>query len=384
MLTDLAEHMASSGWRVAIIASDALHGAHGPRLRRRENRDGVDIYRVRTTRLTRFGLVGRAVDSITYFAGAITQLWRGQKTDIAAALTDPPLIVVPTVFMARARGMKCVYWAHDLFPQIAGELGVLRKNGPVYRCLLRVARAAMDRCDQIIVLGDHMARRAVDAGAPRSRTVVVHNWTDTALIRAIPRRAGHLGQFADLRDKFVVLYSGNIGRAHTFSAIIEAAFRLREDDDFVFLFIGRGPRRPELARAVRAGMTNIRLSDPVPRSQLAAALAVASVSLVTEDPRVAGLVVPSKAYGILASGRPLLFIGSRESDIATIVNQHKCGVALGPDDVDGLVDTLRRWRESPEECDLLGMRARDGAMEYDRSSATARWAASVEPLLMQH
>jgi colanic acid biosynthesis glycosyl transferase WcaI len=380
MLTDLTEDLVSFGWDVTVVTSDALYRDDRTRLAVTDEHRGVRIRRIRSTRLQRFALLGRTVDSLGYMAGATRLLLTGPRPDIAVAMTDPPMMMAPFTWAAHRRGAAAVYWAQDLFPQIAGELGVLDKHGAGYRALARTARAASARSDTVIALGERMAQRAIADGAPAEGTRVVHNWADTSAIRPLPQRESSLYRQLGLEGRFVVLYAGNAGRAHDFGSTVQAARELESRDDIAFVFVGSGPRLPELKRALQ-GLRNAHFVPPVPRDRLADCLAVASASLVTEAPAVAGLLVPSKTYGILASGRPILFVGSSDSDVAALIKRHGCGAAVDAADAPALVRQILAWQASPSVVTGLGERARGAAAEYDRHRATKAWAAAVEPLL---
>jgi glycosyltransferase involved in cell wall biosynthesis len=161
--------------------------------------------------------------------------------------------------------------------------------------------------------------------------------------------------------------------------VLHAARALRAWEEIVFMFIGGGKRYPELrAVAEREGLTNVRFLDYLPRERLSFSLSAASVSLVTEDPEVEGLLVPSKTYGILSSGRPLLFVGSPASDVARIVVEADCGVVISPEDGQGLVKAIVALRYEPARLARLGANARRAAEQtYDRRHATGRWAELV-------
>jgi glycosyltransferase involved in cell wall biosynthesis len=223
----------------------------------------------------------------------------------------------------------------------------------------------------------------VRAGAREERTAVVHNWADAAAVRPVPADENPFRREHGLAGKFVVLYSGNAGRAHTFHAVQEAMRRLREDPGILFLFIGGGHRMAEIrAAAERDGVENARFMGYVPREDLIYSLSAADASLVTESPDVPGLLVPSKTYGILASGRPLVFVGAERSDVAAVVRAARCGVVVPADDAAGLVAALSALKNDPAMAAEMGARGRIAAEAvYDRRHATARWAATVEHLM---
>jgi colanic acid biosynthesis glycosyl transferase WcaI len=158
--------------------------------------------------------------------------------------------------------------------------------------------------------------------------------------------------------------------------------RLEDRDDVLFLFIGGGHLMPAIqAKVKRLGLTNARFLDYVPRDELAYSLSAASVSVVTEDPRVVGQLVPSKTYGILASGRPIVFVGSETSDVALIVRDAGCGEVVDPKDAERLTSVFNRLRDCPGECLALGARARQAAeTRYNRRASTDAWSAELRRL----
>ncbi len=383
MLTDLAEDLAAAGWRVTVVTSRGEYGEAERDLPAEETRNGVRILRVRTTRFGQSRLLGRLADSAGYFLGATWRLARLPRPDAVVALSDPPLLLAPSLLVGRLRGFRTVYWLQDLYPHLAARLGVVRERGAGYRVASRVARRLHAAADGVVTLGPAMSRVVVAAGARAERTAHVDNWADADAIRPVAPEDNPFVAEHGLAGRFVVLYSGNAGRAHDFGAVTEAMRRLRDDAGVVFVFIGGGNRLPEIrAETERHGLRNVRFLDYLPRERLRFSLSAAGASLVTENPAVVGLLVPSKTYGILASGRPLLFVGSAESDVARVVREAGCGIVVAPDDADGLVAAIRQLRDQPEAAAAMGRRGREAAERvYDRRHATRRWAEVVEALI---
>jgi glycosyltransferase involved in cell wall biosynthesis len=385
MLADLAEDLASAGWSVTVITSRGSYALDRKLLPGREQHNGVDIIRVSGTRFGHARTFGRALDYASYMVGALIQLLLLPRQSLIVAMSDPPLLVSLAVLTARIRGGRTVYWVQDLFPQLAARLGVFASNGFLYRTSDAIARFLHAKCDAVVALGPRMAENMIAAGASPQRTTFVHNWADAAAIRPVPPSENRFMTSHSLVGKFVVLYSGNAGRAHCFDAVIEAMRRLRDEPDVVFLFVGGGNRLPEIKTAAkRWHLRNVRFLDYVPRELLAQSLSAANVSLVTEEPDAAGLLVPSKTYGILASGRPVVFVGCPRSDVATIVRDACCGTIVAPNDPAALVETIRRLKANPREALALGRRGRQAAeMMYDRRHAAWRWASAVGSALQQ-
>jgi colanic acid biosynthesis glycosyl transferase WcaI len=375
MLTDLAEDLAIRGWDVTVITSRTPFAGAACDLRRRETHNRVKIIRVTASRLPRKRTAGRVLSYLQYFFGAATALLRLPRPDVVVAMTDPPLLVLPALVLARLRRSRAVYWVQDHFPHRAARLGVVVRGRLAHRGLETLATFAHLGCDAIVGPGERITDAILSTGAPPDRVYCIHNWEDTVGIHPIrpefnPFRAEH-----GLEGAFVVLYSGRVRGSHSFSAVMEAARLLRNVEDVVFLFIGDGDRLPHLsAQAWKLGLENVRFMPPLPRPELAYSLSGADVALVTEEPDLANLRIPSKTYRILASGRPLLFAGSEQSDVARIVTRHECGFVVGPNDGEALAATILRMRDNPGEAAAMGARAREAAVNlYDRRIATHHW-----------
>jgi glycosyltransferase involved in cell wall biosynthesis len=205
----------------------------------------------------------------------------------------------------------------------------------------------------------------------------VHNWADADSVAPVTRDANPFVREHGLEERFVVLYSGTAGRAHTFDAVLEAARRLADDPEVLFLFVGGGAQIP----ALRAAGAPVRFLPYQPRGMLAASLSSGHVALVTEAPEAAGLVLPSKTYGAMASGRPILYVGPPDSDVAAMVRAHGCGIAVRHDDPEGIVEAVRTLKDDPALRERMGRAGRHAAEAlYDRRHATRRHAAILGEL----
>jgi glycosyltransferase involved in cell wall biosynthesis len=159
-----------------------------------------------------------------------------------------------------------------------------------------------------VVLGERMAARIRARGVDASKVRVISNWVDGEAITPLPAEINPTRVEWNLIGKFVVMYSGNMGRGHEFETILGAAAKLQADARFVFLFVGGGNQRGPLGIEVeRLGITNIRFKPYQRREHLGLSLTVGDVHLISLRQELEGLIVPSKFYGILAAGRPVLF-----------------------------------------------------------------------------
>jgi glycosyltransferase involved in cell wall biosynthesis len=273
-----------------------------------------------------------------------------------------------------------VNWLQDLFPEIARELGVGLAAPPLGPVLAWLRDRSLRRAAINVVVGRRMAERLEDRGLARKRLTVIPNWADDTAITPLAHTDNPLRAEWGLADAFVVGYSGNLGRAHEYDTLIEAADRLRDRDDILFLFIGSGHHQRDLETAVRRrGLANVRFQPYQPREELRRSLGVADVHWISLRPELEGLMVPSKFYGIAAAGRPILMVGDPNGEIGRIICQHDCGVAVPIGDADMLATTILDLAADPARCVEMGRRARAMLDEkHSRRQAFERWLALFE------
>jgi glycosyltransferase involved in cell wall biosynthesis len=246
----------------------------------------------------------------------------------------------------------------DVYPELAFRAGLLSRGSPLGRLLQAVARGTLHGSDRVIALGETMAERLLEDGA--RRVTVVHNWADGEAIRPRPVEGHELRRAWNWEDRFVVLYSGNMGLVHEFSTVLDAADRLREEERVRFAFVGDGPRRAWLETEVgRRRLGNVEFRPRVPRERLGQGLTAGDVHLVSMIDGIAGLVVPSKIYGILAAGRPTLYVGPPVGEVAAILREGGCGTHVAIDDGPALAAAVRGYLHDADRRIEEGRRARE-------------------------
>ncbi|HEY8357790.1 MAG TPA: glycosyltransferase family 4 protein, partial [Ramlibacter sp.] len=291
ILGDLAFELAHQGWAVEVVTSRMSYDKADAEMPQHEVVKGVRIHRVWSTRFGRAHLLGRALDYITFYLGAAATLWRRVDHDtVVVAKTDPPLISVLAAPIASLRGARLVNWLQDLFPEVASTLGMQLVQGPILK-LLRAVRNISLRNATNVVLGDRMHAIVRAQNVSSDRIHIIHNWADGESIRPVPHDSNPLRDEWQLAGRFVIGYSGNLGRAHEFSTILDAAQLLAEQTDLVFLFVGAGAQLRGVEDQVRQrGLTNVRFQAYQRRELLHLSLGVADAHLVSLNPALEGLI----------------------------------------------------------------------------------------------
>lgn len=383
MLSDLAFRLSERGVAVAVVTSRQLYEDPRAALPPYEVVNGVAVYRVSTATRGRSKLMGRALDYVSFHAAAGLQLLKIlNRGDVVVAKTDPPLISLVVAHAAALRGAVLVNWLQDLFPEVAAVLTPGLLPGWVERLLVAARNRSLRRAAMNVVLEEGMRRRLLSAGVAESRVQVVPNWADPAAVVPQATATSLTRQRLGLEGRFVIGYSGNLGRAHEFETLIGAARGLRDDPRFAFLITGGGAKAQVLKEAVRAeGLDSFFFQGYQPAPLLSDSLACADVHFVSLLPALEGLIVPSKVYGILAAGRPALFVGDPSGDLARMVTTQGCGVAVAVGDCEKLAAEIRSLRDAPERLQSMGTKAREVAVSrYTSEHAVAEWLVFLEAI----
>jgi len=383
MLSDLAFRLAARGVSVAVVTSRQLYENPHAALPAREVINGVTVFRVSTATRGRSRLVGRALDYASFHAAAGIALLRIlARGDVVVAKTDPPLISLVVSYAAALRGAVLVNWLQDLFPEVASVLTPNLMPTWAERRLAAARNRSLRRAAMNVVLGETMRRRLLAAGVAAARVRTVPNWADVTGVVPQPTAESATRLRLGLAGRFVVGYSGNLGRAHEFDTLIGAARLLRKNPRVAFLITGGGAKATALRESVQTeGLDSFFFQPYQPAELLSDSLAAADVHFVSLLPALEGLIVPSKIYGILAAGRPALFVGDPDGDLARLVKAEGCGVAVAVGDSARLAAELVAWADSPSRTQAMGVRARELALSrYTSEHAVADWLEFLDTI----
>jgi glycosyltransferase involved in cell wall biosynthesis len=384
ILSDLAFHLAGCGHEVRVVTSRQRYDDPRAELPETETIRGVEVHRLATTRFGRSALFGRGLDYLSFYVAmkrAVRSLAR--RGDILVAKTDPPLLCVPAMQAARRGSLHLVNWLQDLYPEVAVELGVPLLRGPAAGVLAGLRDASLRAAAANVVVGRRMADRVRARGVAADRIHVIANWCDDEKIRPIADADNPLRRAWGLEDRFVVGYSGNLGRAHELDTVLGAAERLRNEPRILFLLVGGGHRFDELARRVaERGLDRSFRFIPYQKDELLGfSLSVPDVHWISLPRALEGLIFPSKLYGVAAVARPVIAIAAPDGEPADLVRANDCGYVIAPGDSQALAALLMRLADGEADLAAMGRRAR--AMleaQFSRRMALERWRRLIESI----
>ncbi|MFC1497543.1 glycosyltransferase family 4 protein [Verrucomicrobiota bacterium] len=341
LFSDLAQWVCSFGWDVEALPCNRSRRDETCTYSSRENWGGVRIRRIWRPSFLQESFFGRICNSIWMIA-----VWSGmvlrrsdRLPDIVVMGTDPILGQMAAWIIRMFRpSVRMVIWAHDLYPEAAVADGIVKEGSLLTRCLRQLVRKAYASSDLIVDMGECMQKRLKDYEFS-TRCVTLTPW---ALLEpekpGMPNQAVRRELFGDV--KLAILYSGNLGRAHSFDEFLELASLLK-DDSVGFNFSIFGNRSQELNEEARKGLGNIRINTDVAESNLGARLDASDIHMVSLRPEWSGTVVPSKFFASLAVGRPVLFAGPLTSSIAAWIAKYDLGWVLSDKTASFIADDLR-------------------------------------------
>jgi glycosyltransferase involved in cell wall biosynthesis len=369
LLTELCEALAED-FEITVVTG-RLRGR--PELPGREVRGGVDIIRVESTAYDRAQLSRRASNYVTYLLSALRRGLAARQVDVVLCGTDPPVLGDLALVVARRHRAPLVVISEDVFPEVAVALHRLEARWLV-RLLRLLVGTYLRRADRVVAIGETMRRRLEEKGARPDRLRVIPNWTDVQAVRP-GDKANAWSRMQDLDSAFVVMHSGNVGHAQDLDTLIRSATLLRDLKDLQIVVIGTGARHAELVSlAERLETDHVRFIDFQPRELLPETLATADVHVVGLARGLSGYIVPSRLYGILAAGRPVIAAAEDDSETAQLVGAIGCGLVVPPGDPLGLAEAIRACYDGAHDLGEMGRRGRAYAeSEADRPTAVARY-----------
>jgi len=322
--------------------------------RLRENRvarlPGIKIRRIKTSNLGRTSFLTRVIDYVSYYAFIFSYFFFSKKWDAIVCMTSPPLIGFAVAMATMMRRSPIIYYIQDLYPEILFDMGYIQKPWLV-RKLMGINRIIIRKAFRVITIGSYMEKKLRHYYRNCSAKIrTISNWADRGVSEWREKSN---------RGEFVLLYSGNMGLAHEFTHLPEFIRRLKAIDGIRYRFIGGGKKRDELVRIFKD--TRELRSEFVgyaPRSDVDRNLSQADVLIIAQKEETVGDILPSKFFSYLSVGRPLLFLGPKESEIGEVVLKNDIGAVVESErDVDSAVRYVTRLIKNPTLVDLVGRRA---------------------------
>lgn len=370
---DLIPYWSAEGWHVEVVISKALYRAG--RDKKRWLLPSVRVYETPNFGLGGNGRFSKFIVMLSYIVFAIWHTLISRSVDRNLFLTQPPLFFSWGWVLRAIRRQPYFIVLMDLYPDVAIRDQVFATNGLLPRFLKFISRQGLKRADGVIVIGRCMVQKLAALGVAEQKIHFIPNWINETAVKPIPPEHNSFRQAQEWQDKFVIMYSGNIGTSHHFDDILQAAWELRHRKELIFAFIGDGRRRKEIeVFCQQHQLDNIQLLPFQEQTQLSQSLSAGDLHFVSLKSGFEGLVVPSKSYGIMAAGRPILYQGEQDGEIARMITEEAIGEVVPLGNSEQLVETILSYWQNPERVCLEGQRARQVVEErYSKARACQRY-----------
>ena len=357
-LTELCERLVQAGVAVNVFCGRPVILHRKENIAESEEYQGINIERLWSTRFSKLSLLGRITNQLTFaFSVFFSLLFSKEKCPLMVT-TNPPFLPFLCVLATRFKSRKMSLLVFDLYPQTLEALGVLRHGGFIAFCWRQVNRFVFTSVDSIITIGRCMQEKiCIDLDEQEHKKVELINiWADEQRVYPVEREANPYRKKWDIEDKFVLLYSGNMGRYHDIETILAAAEMLKEYNDIEFIFVGEGQKKAQTLKVIeQRKMKNCKVYDHVDREHLACSLSCADLGLVSLSPGHMGGSVPSKAFAMMASGAPLVAIMEEGAEVARVIAEFECGKVIRSGDALAFKEYVLGLYHDPEALVKLSM-----------------------------
>lgn len=327
--------------------------------------DGIKIIRIKLPTVNKSVKLSRIKYVISYFILASVALILEKKVSIIYTISTPPILggLIGTIgkIIKKARH---VYNIQDFNPEQAVAVSYI-KNKLTFKIAQRIDNYNCKYADKVVVVGNDMVETLEKRFNKKSVPdhIVINNWTDENKIVPLNKNDKYVSKFLTenhLENKFIVMYSGNLGLYYDLENLIKVTKNFASDNNIAFVFIGEGAVKKQMQSFVTLhNITNVLFLNFQPKEYLKYSLNIADVHLVVNQKGIKGVSVPSKIYGVMAAGKPILGILERGSEAEQLISISKCGKVAEPRDYSNIVDLINYFYNlSNKERETMGLNGR--------------------------
>ena len=310
-------------------------------------------------------------------------LWK--EYDVAFIDSTPPIQGLKLPIVRWFRKKPVVYNAQDLFPETLSGTGLAKQGGLLWKIGMWVSNVTFKYSDKIIAISEDIKRSIVARGVPKEKIEVVYNWVDENAVKPVKDEDNELfEEFGISRDKFRVVYAGNLGNAQNIGIIVEAAKRLKANHDVEFVLFGKGGLEDEIkATKEREMLDNLKVLPLQPYERVSKVYGLGHVCIVACKPGLGGAAMPSKTWSIMSSGRAVL-ANFDDGELKEILEKNHCGVFTQAGDLDGFVQVIDDLAADRDRCEEMGRNGRKFILEnLTKEVGTRKYVEVIKSLIQK-
>lgn len=352
----IAEYMQENGFSVKVVTGKPYYQKSDQKCPGREIINGVMVRRLPGTTFSKKSFFGKLLNLLTFEISLFFYcIFRISRQETVLVATAPPMAVVAAAFGKFFRRYRIVMTVQDLYPDVLAASGMSSARRPTYKVLALLMKRSMKACVRVVAISTDMQRHLMEAYGLNDVQLIPNLFPEK--IEAIS--SDEPKALRGWQDKTVVQYSGNFGVAHEYETLLGAVRILQGEPDILFQIAGAGRNFDKLQQICQQEqLKNIVFEGYAPLDKLERHLATADVSIVVLSEAFQNVLLPSKYYGILASGRGVLLISGCDSDIKRDIQAMDIGMVIQHGESEKLAATLVALRKLPKIVKEMNTRAR--------------------------
>ena len=384
LVTELSRDLAAANHHVTVVTCapnypyGRVYSGYANRGCQFEWLNGVRIIRTWTYISPKKTFWRRILSYATHTATSIYGSFAGGKPDVI-------LCFIPPLPLGLSAWLLCSFWRipwllqiEDIYPDAAVAAGVLT-NRTAIKFFSKMERFIYRKATKISVISKTFLENLISKGTSAEKLSVIPVWADPNMVFPYPKENFFRARYG-LKEKFVIMYAGNHGLTSCLEHLVSAAERLRSDPDVVFVFIGEGVKKRELlVRSQELNLRNTLFLPYQPREIFCEMMAAADLHVVTLNHESSLSSLPSKTFNIMASARPVLAIGPRESELCQIIEEADCGLTVPVENIEKLVDAMLPLKADEARLERWGQ---NGRATLERKYSRSRCTGMIEKLLL--
>lgn len=330
----------------------------------KENINGINIVRVRVPEFQKSNKVSRIKNLLSYFFNSLIATLKIEKQDYIFTISQPPILGgILGVLGKWIKGGKLIYNIQDFNPEQTMAVGYA-KNKLLLNTVMMIDKFSCKQSNEVIVVGRDMQEtlrnRFNNKKVPEN--TFINNWIDEKEIYPLNENHHKIVAFKEkynLQDKFIIMYSGNIGLYYDLENIIKVIGKFKGREDVIFAFVGDGTVKKEIeSYATKNKLSNVTFIPYQDKADLVYSLNAADIHWVVNAKGIKGVSVPSKLYGVMAAGKPVLGVLDEGSEARLIVDECNCGVCTEPSNYNEIYNKIEYILNNKEKVKSLGQNGR--------------------------
>ncbi len=375
--TELAEDLSEKNLTVDVICGYPKEYYDGGKITRKEKYKGINISRVKYTKFNKKRKIGRLINFFSFFIAIFFKMFKFFKYKIIIVYSNPPILPLIPYLVSRLSRVKFIYVVYDVYPDSALKMDAIKKGSLIEKKMKFINKKVYNHAAKIVTLGNEMKQYLIDTGIASKPDIleVIPNWYCDKRVENQNFSAENDLKILKEKDSFIVHYSGNMGTLQDIDTILKCMLELKDNKALLFFFAGHG-NKVELIKKylIDNGIKNAKVYGFLRGRDYSDALEMADVCLVSLEKDSEGLGVPSKTYGYLAYGKPVLAVMSKNTDIAKKLYEYNAGKSIIQADYLALKDSIIELMDNRKLLDIQSRNAKKLFLDlYDRKICTGKY-----------